>query len=921
LEYNNDVRCEGGKMFGNHKKYRIRDIIIWSTLMISIFSMAQAEVRVMGGYGCKGWIEMVPEKPVLGDNVTITFTITSPYNNTPEFRVEWRYMIGAELTRGNLIQYHRALEKGDTAQFSIDVTIISRRFVVYGVARAHITDRYSGDEWGHTLAAAGVNRIILAEHDTVSYEKFGHDLELWSQIGPEYQYDIQAGVRIKALGMSYSKEAQEIRAQIQLLKKQDPTLTDWDALELMHEAFEEMLWRYGIHDREEAMLILLKARQLMREEGLQKWEAVEQVIEKQQGKNDGLNFFHNGNHQSNVNSFNGERVDITISGAFKYKKHTVNKNTGLNTPTVVMPLRHAKVWVRGYWYESGGSHYYGPDWTDDNGQFSITIQGVNPPGTFIPLVWLRAPSNADRVKLFSHSLTFSFIPACEDSHNWRFRAEDTTVYSNTDYGSIYCGEYAMDGGLWPDNHQPRSGAANIFDHMVAGYEFLVDNNYTTSDTLGGVFTYWQPSDTTHSTVTHPVTGIAPDTIFISGDTLGIISSWTDEWDDWAILHEFGHHVMNRCAVIPYCTTKTHFWDLEYPNDPNLAYSEGWPHFFAAVITDSIYQLDTKKGIGARDDTTYYQNVENPWDYLFVNPPWNDSLTGGPWCEGAIAASLWDAYDSGNNESLYDPHPYTGFPDTALYDSLTVAFDTIWNICDAYDPVSEPLNCHTIFHFRSGWQQFNYGQNGRLDTILLHHRIRDSIPAKPTGLARTRVGDSVDLWWDKNDEADLAGYRVYRRHKPIPGVWGSWCILGENSSPVDTTYLDNTTQMRHAYQYKVTAFDSLGNESIPSDSVTIELRTKPDDPFCFETSLGMRPILTNSMEIELFPSNICKTATVKIYDCCGRLIKREDIIFKNNEAYKIYVKDKQGNQLASGVYFLHCLVDNKSENIEKFVLVK
>jgi hypothetical protein len=255
-------------------------MVIWVFLILCVFASAQAEVRVLGGYGCKGWIEIVPEQPYLGDNVTITFTITSPYKNTPEFRVEWKRMMGAEVTRGDLIQYHQPLKIGDTAQFTIDVTITAYHLIVRGVARAHITDRYTGDEWGHTLAVAGVDRIVLAEHDTVSYEKFGHNLEIWSRIGPEYLYDVQAGARMTSRRMPYREEAEKIRTQMESLKEKDPTLTDWDALELMHEAYEDMLWRYGIHDREEARLILLEARKLMREQGLEKWEAVEQVIEK-----------------------------------------------------------------------------------------------------------------------------------------------------------------------------------------------------------------------------------------------------------------------------------------------------------------------------------------------------------------------------------------------------------------------------------------------------------------------------------------------------------------------------------------------------------------------------------------------------------------------------------------------------------------
>jgi hypothetical protein len=49
-----------------------------------------------------------------------------------------------------------------------------------------------------------------------------------------------------------------------------------------------MVVRYGIHKKEESIPILIKARKLMREQGLEKWEAVIGEIKQEKKR---LNFF------------------------------------------------------------------------------------------------------------------------------------------------------------------------------------------------------------------------------------------------------------------------------------------------------------------------------------------------------------------------------------------------------------------------------------------------------------------------------------------------------------------------------------------------------------------------------------------------------------------------------------------------------
>jgi len=83
-----------------------------------------------------------------------------------------------------------------------------------------------------------------------------------------------------------------------------------------------------------------------------------------------------------------------------------------------------------------------------------------------------------------------------------------------------------------------------------------------------------------------------------------------------------------------------------------------------------------------------------------------------------------------------------------------------------------------------------------------------------------IAKNVRLWWNKNTESDLQGYRIYRQTIPEFGPVSGWSNIAENDDPEDTTYLDESTMYSTTYEYKVTAYDSLGTESEYSDSVRV-----------------------------------------------------------------------------------------------------
>lgn len=312
--------------------------------LLSSTSKDSKTTIIKGGFGCEGNASISPKEPSLGDIITVTFTLDNPYSNIPEFRVKFIPLKGVELVAGELIQMHPPLSKGGVVEFSIKTKVTARIFQLAISAHARGRRRRSDDDYAQPLCGDLVEFVALAKNDTISYEKFGNDPDLWPRIGPEYRYDIIEGVIVPP-GAGVSQNPKETREEMETLKKIDPTLTDWEALEMLHDAIYGMIVKYGIHKKEESLPILLEARRIMQTEGLSKWEAVDKVLSEIRGKGKSEeNFFRNDSHSGanrNTGNISRDLVDITLSGTIKYKKHLAHKNSGLDTATIDVPLRRA----------------------------------------------------------------------------------------------------------------------------------------------------------------------------------------------------------------------------------------------------------------------------------------------------------------------------------------------------------------------------------------------------------------------------------------------------------------------------------------------------------------------------------------------------------------------------------------------------
>jgi hypothetical protein len=92
-------------------------------------------------------------------------------------------------------------------------------------------------------------------------------------------------------------------------------------------------------------------------------------------------------------------------------------------------------------------------------------------------------------------------------------------------------------------------------------------------------------------------------------------------------------------------------------------------------------------------------------------------------------------------------------------------------------------------------------------------LHDTIaPNQPQGLSLVSLGGGgAKLTWNPNTESDLANYKVYRSYS---GAAGTFTYLATVDKSIHT-FTEGGLIVGSTYFYRITAFDTNGNESVPS----------------------------------------------------------------------------------------------------------
>ncbi len=114
--------------------------------------------------------------------------------------------------------------------------------------------------------------------------------------------------------------------------------------------------------------------------------------------------------------------------------------------------------------------------------------------------------------------------------------------------------------------------------------------------------------------------------------------------------------------------------------------------------------------------------------------------------------------------------------------------------------------------------------GPLGQVYTYH---DLAPKPPRNLTASVQGKAVTLKWNKNTEADLFRYRVYR--DTVPNfIYDTTKIIGVTA---DTFFVDmlGKKQEPNKYYYKLTAIDSAVNQSAASEEVQVTITGMAETP--------------------------------------------------------------------------------------------
>jgi hypothetical protein len=173
----------------------------------------------------------------------------------------------------------------------------------------------------------------------------------------------------------------------------------------------------------------------------------------------------------------------------------------------------------------------------------------------------------------------------------------------------------------------------------------------------------------------------------------------------------------------------------------------------------------------------------------------------------------------------------------------------------------------------------------------------TIPLPPAGVTAEHVQSGARVFWRRNDEMDLRGYHVFR------SVGLSGVFQQVTASPaIDTSYTD-TPLGGGFYRYYVTAIDSSGLQSTPSDTAIVSMPTDAGEGhgagfFSFRIHQNYPNPFNPATQIHYEVGSPTHVELV-VHDVLGR---RVAVLVSEVKAPGVYVASWDASRVPSGVYF-------------------
>lgn len=339
--------------------------------------------------------------------------------------------------------------------------------------------------------------------------------------------------------------------------------------------------------------------------------------------------------------------NVSVIGTAKFEKRTINVTTETTTistsPLVTnvklknmaltdplpdpLPIKFAEVSV----YNSRGQRIQ-CGVTNENGEIKST--------DFTTALKIPAENGTYRIRVTSRSFIgwnnnikdYSYISVKQEKYrNKLYELNSNFTINNNTVSSVSLLARARQ----TDSELVEAGAFNILNSIYTAYSYIKTNTTGTDTTClsNKLSVYWKAGF-------NPIQYVSPDAdpqtlasnsyysnitkeLYITGGQLGDMSlSNTDHFDDFAIIHEFGHFVEDHCGL---WTSPGGDHALLSRIDPRLAWSESWANYLAAtVIKNKIYEIDPsltdKLAVLTENSPT-----NNGWTYFFNSLGFSDSV--------------------------------------------------------------------------------------------------------------------------------------------------------------------------------------------------------------------------------------------------------------------------------------------------------
>ena len=188
------------------------------------------------------------------------------------------------------------------------------------------------------------------------------------------------------------------------------------------------------------------------------------------------------------------------------------------------------------------------------------------------------------------------------------------------------------------------------------------------------------------------------------------------------------------------------------------------------------------------------------------------------------------------------------------------------------------------------------------------------PNAPGGVQAFTWNDGVIVSWDPPLEEDFGYHRVYRHDLDSEDP-------AEEFTTVDTFFVDNLTEGN--YEYWVTTVDINGNESNPSEAVTVLLAI--DDGLASPTEFALNQNYPNpfnpSTQIQYaLPTDA--NVSITIYDVMGREVRSlvNKTVSAGYHSTLWNATNDLGSPVAAGVY-IYAIQAGEFRSTKKMILLK